>query len=191
MCGRGNGFVFRRVIRAFAVAVSATVAAGCAQHVEGIAQPALSIDADAERSYGYVDDRCGLLMDTSVQEALGADDVVRPYSGAVCQYVMSRQGAMLDVVFAWFDTGSLERERAVAVERGAQVSDTVVERHPAVLARHDTTGAACAATASAGGGVLSWWVQVRERGDGGMPESGADPCPDAAKLLSATLKSDL
>lgn len=185
MRGRDEGLVFRMVIRTIAVSAIVTVAAGCAHQIDGIAQPAVSADVDAERSFGYIDDRCGLLADGSVQAVLAADHVVRPYSGAVCQYILSRQGAMVDVTFAWFDTGDLDRERAVAVERGAEVIGTVVERRPAFLARRDTTGSACAATAAAGGGVLSWWVQVRAHSDGG------DPCLDAEKLLSATLKSDM
>ena len=72
---------------------------------------------DPNRSYGYVDDRCGLLVDGSIQEILGADNVVRPYSGAVCQYVLSRGSATIDVTFSWFETGSLDRERALAGER--------------------------------------------------------------------------
>ncbi|MGZ6725618.1 MAG: DUF3558 domain-containing protein, partial [Solirubrobacteraceae bacterium] len=40
------------------------------------------------------------------------------------------------------------------------------------------------ATAAAGAGVLSWWVQTRAKAD-------ADPCADAEKLLAATLSSDL
>lgn len=159
-------------------------AAGCVQHVDGIAQPARSADADAERSYGYADNRCGLLTDSSIKAVLGADDVVRPYSGAVCQYVLMRGGAMVDATFAWFDTGDLDRERALALNRGAEVSDTVIERRTAFLARRDTTGSGCTAAAAAGGGVLSWWVQLRNT-------SGADVCPDAEKLLSATLRSDL
>src|SRR6476659_948434 len=35
-------------------------------------------------------DRCGLLEDNTIQEMLGAKNVVRPYSGAVCQYVLER-----------------------------------------------------------------------------------------------------
>ena len=134
---------------------------------------------DPDRSYGYVDDRCGLLLDSTIQEVLGADDVVRPYSGAVCQYVLSRESGpdvgagappmTIDVTFSWFETGSLDRERALATERGAQITDTVVERHQAFLARRATTGAACSATAAAGPGVLSWWVQFRGQTTG-------DPC---------------
>jgi hypothetical protein len=184
MQGRGYG----RVIRMVAVAAIAIMAAGCAQQVDGMALPDRSGDADPVRSYGYADDRCGLLADDSVQAVLAADDVVRPYSGAVCQYILSRGDVMVDVTFAWFDTGELDRERAVAVERGAEVTDTVVERRPAFLARRDTTGSACAATAAAGDGVLSWWVQERAVGE---PGSAADPCADAEKLLSATLKSDM
>ena len=55
---------------------------------------------DPDRSYGYVDNRCGLLEDSSIQEMLGAKNVVRPYSGAVCQYVLERgSNAVVDVVF--------------------------------------------------------------------------------------------
>ena len=180
MRGHGFGFV-PRVTGTVATAAAVLAVAGCAHQVDGLAQPARTVDA--ERGYGYVDDRCGLLTNSSVQAALDADEVTRPYSGAVCQYVLSRGSVMLDVTFSWFDTGDLDRERAVAVNRGAQVSDTIIERRPGFLARRDTTGAACAATASAGGGVLSWWVQVRS--------SSADVCSEAQRLLSATLKSDM
>jgi hypothetical protein len=167
------------------VAVMAVVTvAGCSQTVSGTARRAQLDVPDPNRSYGYVDDRCGLLVDSSIQEVLGADDVVRPYSGAVCQYVLSRGEAMIDVTFSWFETGSIDRERALASERGAKVTEIVVERHQAFVARRDTTGAACSATAAAGTGVLSWWVQFRGQTTG-------DPCKDAEKLLSATLQSDM
>jgi hypothetical protein len=160
---------------------------------------------DPNRSYGYVDNRCGLLEDSSVQEMLGARNVVRPYSGAVCQYVLERDpgsdvgagappapdvgagtppGAIIDVVFSWFETGSVDRERTLAEQRGAKVTEKVVERHPAFVARRDANGAGCSATAAAGAGVLSWWVQTRG-------QTRADPCADAEKLLAATLSSDL
>jgi hypothetical protein len=167
--------------------------AGCAQTVGGTAQRANPAVPDPDRSYGYVDDRCGLLEDTTIEEMLGAKNVVRPYSGAVCQYVLERdsgpQGAaasstMIDVVFSWFETGSLDRERTLAQQRGATVTEKVIERHPAFLARRDANGAGCAATAAAGSGVLTWWVQDR-----GV--AGADACKDAEKLLSATLSSEL
>jgi hypothetical protein len=169
-----------------ATAVTVVVTAvGCAHSITGTALPAQS-DAvpDPDRDYGYVDNRCGLLEDSTVSETLDADEVVRPYSGAVCQYVLMRNEVMVDVTFSWFDTGNLERERTLAAERGAEVSDTVVERHPAFLARRSSTGVACSATAAAGSGVLSWWVQYRGQKSG-------DPCVDAEKLLSATLSSDL
>ena len=170
-----------------AVTATATVAA-CAQTVGGTAQRADSGVPDPDRSYGYVDDRCGLLDDSTVQSTLGAEEVARPYSGAVCQYILSRRSGAaattIDVTFSWFDTGSLERERDLVTARGAVVTDIVVERHDAFAARRDTTGAACSATAAAGTGVLSWWVQYRGQTTG-------DPCVDAEKLLSATLRSDM
>ncbi|MFI5509225.1 DUF3558 domain-containing protein [Mycobacterium sp. NPDC051804] len=171
-------------IAAAAVTVAAIVA-GCSSTVSGTARRAHPAVPDPTRSYGYVDDRCGLLLDGSVQETLTADHIVRPYSGAVCQYVLTRGDRTIDVTFSWFESGSLERERELATERGATITDADVERHEAFLARRNTTGAACSATAAAGTGVLSWWVQFR--GD----SHSADPCPDAEKLLSATLRSDL
>jgi Protein of unknown function (DUF3558) len=174
-----------RVKQVAVVAVTAVVTvAGCSQTVGGTARRAQPGVPDPNRSYGYVDDRCGLLVDGSIQEVIGADDVVRPYSGAVCQYVLSRGSAMIDVTFSWFETGSIDRERALANERGSKVTEKVVERHVAFLARRDTTGAACSATAAAGTGVLSWWVQFRGQTTG-------DPCTDAERLLSATLQSDM
>ena len=167
------------------VAVTAVVtAAGCSQTVSGTARRGQSAVPDPNRSYGYVDDRCGLLVDGSIQQTVGADHIVRPYSGAVCQYVLSRGSAIVDVTFSWYETGTLDRERALATERGATITEKVVERHQAFLARRDTTGAACSATAAAGTGVLSWWVQYR-----GQPSG--DPCKDAEKLLTATLQSDM
>src|SRR6187551_807327 len=95
------------------VAVTAVVAAaGCSQTVSGTARRAQSAVPDPNRSYGYVDDRCGLLVDGSIQQAIGADHIVRPYSGAVCQYVLARgsgpdvgAGAppmIVDVTFSWY-----------------------------------------------------------------------------------------
>ena len=171
------------------VAVTTTAtAAGCSHTVTGTAQRSESGVPDAGRSYGYVDDRCGLLDNSTIQSTLGADEVTRPYSGAVCQYILSRRSGenatTVDATFSWFDAGSLQRERDIAAARGAVVTDAVVERHKTFFARRDTTGVACSATAAAGSGVLSWWVQYRD-------QTAGDPCVDAEKLLSATLRSDM
>ena len=174
--------------RVGSIAVAAIVAvvtvAGCAETVSGIAQRAHPEGPDPERNYGYVDDRCALLDDDTVGQILGADRVMRPYSGAVCQYVLLSGNATIDATFSWFETGSLDGERALATERGAAVAEIVVERRQAFRARRDITGVACSATAAAGSGILSWWVQWRD-------QSVGDPCPDAERLLSATLKSEM
>ncbi len=179
------------------MAVTAVVTvAGCSHTIDGTAERASAGTADPDRSFGYVDDRCGLLVDSTIQQILAADNVVRPYSGAVCQYVLSRavgtapdagSPPMLDVTFSWFERGSLDRERAVARSRDAVITDVVIERHQAFTARRDLTGAACSATAAAGSGVISWWVQFR----GAAAAGTDDPCQDAKKLLSATLQSEL
>lgn len=166
------------------------VSAGCAHTVSGHAQRAGAGTAVEDGDFGYTDDRCGLLVDSSVQAVLRADTVVRPYSGAVCQYVLTRAarpGAtpeMLDVIFSWFENGTLKREEELARRRGAQITDTVVERREAFVARRDVTGVACGVTAEAGTGVLSWWVQFRGA-------TAGDPCPEALALLAKTLQAEL
>jgi hypothetical protein len=178
----------RQLIRALAchvVAVTtAVVVAGCAQTVDGRARQATPAAPDPGRSYGYVDDRCGLLADDSVKELLGAEHVARPYSGAVCQYVLSGRAGLVDVVYSWFETGSLERERALAGSRGLRLVDKDVARHPAFLGQRPDNAAACTATAAAGSGVLTWWVQFR-------PIGAQQPCDAAEQLLSATLSADM
>jgi hypothetical protein len=98
--------------------------------------------------------------------------------------VLARQNGLIDVVFSWFETGSFDRELGLAEQRGATITNTDVERHPAFLAALGGEHAACSATAAAGTGVLTWWVQFR-------PQVGGDPCRTAVKLLAATLSSDM
>lgn len=172
-----------RVGRAFAAVTAVAAAAACSQTVGGTAERVRPRVPDPDRSFGYVDERCGLLHDDAIQELLGANSIVKPFSGAVCQYVLTTDEGVVDVVFSWFDTGSVDRERSVAVERGSRITDGDVERHPAFVAQRLDNPNACAATAGAGPGVLTWWVQYR-------PGAG-DPCAAAEKLLSATLSADL
>jgi hypothetical protein len=165
------------------VAAAMTIAA-CTHTVAGTAQRAVHQEAGSARGYGYINDRCGLLHDSTVRDIAGADEIVRPYSGAVCQYVLMRQSTTIDITFSWFEAGSLDRERGLAQAKKAQITEVVVERHQAFLARRSVTGNACAATAATNPGVASWWVQVR----GDAP---TDPCQVAQTLLSKTLAADL
>jgi hypothetical protein len=160
------------------------VATGCSHIVEGTAQRSELQAEESGRNFGYIDDSCGRLTDSTVRDTIEAEEVVRPYSGAVCQYVLLRQGTTIDATFSWFDTGTLDRERSLAAARGAELSDKVIQRYPAFIARSSGTGIACSATASANPGVLSWWVQFRDEQDG-------DPCVEAEKLLAATLSSEM
>jgi hypothetical protein len=178
-----RGLVGRGAAAVAAAAVVTLAAAACTQTVGGTAERARPVVPDAARSYGYADGRCGLLHDDTIKDLLAANSVVRPFSGAVCQYLLTADAGLVDVVFSWFDKGSVDRERGVATDRGSRIIDRDVARHPAFLAQRPDNPNACSATAAAGSGVLSWWVQFR-------PAAG-DPCEAAEKLLSATLSADL
>ncbi|GAB7072026.1 DUF3558 domain-containing protein [Mycobacterium hodleri] len=172
--------------RSATAAVAATavvvVVAACSHTVAGVAERAHATVPNPDRSYGFVDDRCGLLHDEDLRKLQGAATMVKPFSGAVCQYVLSTDAGVVDVVFTWFERGSVDRERDVAAGRGARLQDKTVVRHPAFLAQRPSTPNACAATAAAGPGVLTWWVQFRQ--------SLGDACADAETLLTATLSAD-
>jgi uncharacterized protein DUF3558 len=156
--------------------------AACSHTVVGVAERARATVPNPDRGYGFAGDRCGLLQDDAISEMLGATTMVKPFSGAVCQYVLSTEAGVVDVVFTWFEHGSIDRERDVAVGRGARLQEKTVVRHPAFLAQRPSTPNACAATAAAGSGVLTWWVQFRQ--------SPGDACADAETLLTATLSAD-
>ncbi len=157
---------------------------GCSHTVSGTAQRTTHVDGASERGYGYTADLCGLLQDASIQEIVGADDLVRSYSGAVCQYELLKRSTTFDLTYSWFETGTLDRERGLAQSNKAKISDVVIERHQAFLARRSVTGNACSATAATDPGVASWWVQIRG-------QSPADPCQIAQTLLAKTLSSDM
>jgi Protein of unknown function (DUF3558) len=157
---------------------------GCSHTVSGAARRVTDHDGGSERGFGYTDDRCGLLQDIAIQSVVGADHLVRPYSGAVCQYVLTRASTFVDLTYSWFETGSLDRERGVAQSNREQISEVVIERHQAFLARRSVTGNACSATAATNPGVATWWVQIR--GD-----SPTDPCQVAQTLLAKTLSSEM
>jgi len=158
--------------------------AGCSVTVAGTPQRVTDDAARSEHEYGYAADRCGMLSDVTVQGIVGGDKLLRPYSGAVCQYVLVRHSTFIDVTYSWFETGSLERERKMAQTNTAQITDMVVQRREGFIARSSVTGNACSATATTNPGVATWWVQTR--GDAGI-----EPCRVAQALLDKTLSSDL
>jgi len=170
-----------RMVAMTAIAAAVGVA-GCSHTVSGTAQ--LSAEGMTQEDYGYQPDRCGLLQDIAVQRIVGADELVRAYSGAVCQYALTKGPTAIDLTYSWFETGSLDRERGVAQSAEAQVTDIVVERHDGFLARRSITGNACSATVGTNPGVAKWWVQIRG-------QSTVDPCQLAQSLLSKTLTSAL
>ena len=168
--------------RAAVAAAIAVVVTACGHTVGGVAEPARVTVSASEGGYGFADDRCGLLDDDSLRELLRASSVVKTFAGAVCQYVVSTDAGALDVVFTWFVRGTVDRERDVAVGRGARVRDVVVARQPAFVAQRPSAPNACAATAAAGAGAVTWWVQFRQR--------SGDACAHAETLLTATLSAD-
>ena len=155
---------------------------GCSVTVAGTPQRVTDA-APSERGYGYANDRCGLLSDVTVQGIVGGDRVLRPYSGAVCQYIVTRQSTFVDVVYSWFESGSLERERGVAQANKAQITEIVIQRRQGFIARRPD-GDACSVTAATNPGVASWWVQARS-------DAGIDPCHVAQALLDKTLSTEL
>lgn len=182
--GRPTAGAKPRVLAAAIAAMAALASVSCSAVIDGTAQPVTQV-AGSQQGFGFTDDSCGLLVDTSVQRILEADEVFRIYSGTVCQYVLVRDHTSIDVVFSWFPSGGLPREREVAQDNQAAIVDTEIARHQAFLARRSVTGDECSATAATDPGVVSWMVQFRH--DGGA----LDSCTSAEALLSMTLSADM
>ena len=90
---------------------------------------------------------------------------MRPFSGAVCQYVLGRPGdtadapALLDVAFSWFDHGSLDRERSLAQSRDAEslLTELTIDGNPAFRAADPNV---CSIYVAKGEDVITWSIQT-------------------------------
>lgn len=126
---------------------------------------------------------CGFLRVSDITALTGAASGHRTADGAICAWELDGQYGTTDVDFAWFETGTLDRERSTDSTLGYALTDTTVAYHPAITVRQKDNQDACGVDAESDPGVVEWWVEYRT---GPHP----DPCTAAHALATKTFDKE-
>ncbi len=70
---------------------------------------------------------CDAVAYEKIAEAVGADYVYRGFFGAICRWDGEGPTGVVKVTFNWFETGSLDHERAAAEGLGYEIENTTIE----------------------------------------------------------------
>lgn len=137
--------------------------------------------APASTSISYP---CGFLRVEDLITLTGATSGQRTADGAICVWQLDGPYGTTDVDFAWFETGTLDRERSTDSSLGYAVTDTSVAYHHAITVQQKDNRDACGVEAESDPGVVEWWVEFRSAGP------HPDPCAQAHALATKTFDKE-
>lgn len=175
------------------VAVAATAAllltaglAGCAEKVEGNAQPlgggggGEAINTDFDKLLR----ECDVVASDKIGEIVGnATYVQDSFSGAICMWeIEDAPGGGAMATLNWYEMGTLNNEKATNDKLGYLTGDITVQGRRALQVRRPGDNDSCGVTAPAADvGVVGWWINYKPG------SSHPDPCAAAQKLVELTL----
>ena len=170
----------RRWCAAFAtILTTGALLTGCTRTIEGRAVPE-GIGGGTGAEFTRLLTECDAVADEKIAEAVGADYVYRGFFGAICRWDGEGPTGVVKVTFNWFETGSLDHERAAAEGLGYEIENTTIEGRRALQMRRPGDPLSCGVSSGASTtGIFGWWVQYTS--------GGADPCEAAATLARLTL----
>lgn len=182
------GFVRARIVTTraavamLACVVAGGVLAGCGRTVEGRAVQVGAGGGGASTEFTKLLTECDAVTDDQIAQSVGSDYVLRGFFGAICRWDGDGPTGPVKVTFNWFETGTLDTERATGERLGYTVDNTTVEGRRAIQMRRPADPASCGVSANASTvGIFGWWVQY-------APGAGhPDPCEAAATLARLTL----
>ncbi|MFE6919924.1 DUF3558 domain-containing protein [Nocardia sp. NPDC057663] len=177
----------RRVAVAATAALMLTAAlAGCAEKVQGNAQPLGSggggetINTDFDKLLR----ECDVVASDKIGEIVGnATYVNDSFSGAVCMWdIEDAPGGGAMATLNWYEMGTLNNEKTTNDKLGYLTGDITVQGRRALQVRRPGDNDSCGVTAPAADvGVVGWWINYK-------PGSAhPDPCAAAQKLVELTL----
>lgn len=170
----------RTLAAASAVALTTTLSvAGCAATVPGTPFAEGKSRTGDSAQFDKLLRECEAVPNEKIAETVGGESIDQYFYGAVCMWTVAGPSGAVDVTFGWFETNTLQREKAIAEQIGYAVESTTIAGTSAFVARRPGESATCGVTA-AYSGVVTWWVQQL---------SGAgDPCDAASKLAELALQ---
>ncbi|KAA0017988.1 DUF3558 domain-containing protein [Antrihabitans cavernicola] len=173
----------RRLPLALAAVAVATMAAGCGSTIQGTALPEGS--STAIKDYGKYKDvlqECDAVADDLIAKTVGGDSIERGFFGAICRWDVAGPAGNTKVTFNWFESGSLQVERAATEKLQYAIKDIAIQGRKAFQSQPPNDPDSCGVTAgSPSSGIIGWWVQYRPGA------AHPDPCQAAVKLAELTL----
>ena len=154
---------------------------GCGQTIEGTPRAA-GIEAGSDQFRSLLQE-CNAVSDDQIAQVVGGSQIARGFFGAICRWDVAGPTGAVKVTFNWFESGSLDAERAANEGLGYQVEDSTVSSRRAIVIRQPDDPSSCGVAAgSPDVGVIGWWVQYR-------PGAPADACDAATKLMAIGLNT--
>ncbi|MBT2265138.1 MULTISPECIES: DUF3558 domain-containing protein [Rhodococcus erythropolis group] len=174
----------KRVRIGLALAGALVLLSGCGSVVTGTPRAEGSYGGSDSQEFANVLQECEAVTDEQIAGAVGADAVGRGFFGAICRWDGIGAAGPIKITFNWFETGTLDHERAAFEHLGYVVAKIDINGSGGYQVRQPADPQSCGVSASApAGGVFGWWVTE--------PQGGADPCEAAAKLGALTLNRSI
>lgn len=164
-------------------AVLAAGLLGCTREIEGNPRADGSVEVFDRQQYHNILNECELLAAEDIAEVFDADGVTNTFFGAICRYDVFGPAGTVGVTLAWFEDGSLWRERRATEELGYEISNVSVAGQGGFEVRIPDDPSACGVATRAGdGGSLTWWVHPQTQ------RMGVNSCDAALELAEMSVR---
>ncbi|MBS4727325.1 DUF3558 domain-containing protein [Mycobacterium sp. SM1] len=177
-----------RIRAAAVIAISAlAVAVGCSRSVAGNPVKAggagVPRNQNSEQQYPNLLKECEVLTTDILAKTVGADplDIQSTFVGAICRWQAANPAGLIDITRFWFEQGSLNNERKVAVFYKYQIESRSIAGVDSIVMRPNDANGSCG-VASDAAGVVGWWINPQA--------PGIDACGQAIKLMELTLATN-
>ncbi|AEF38903.1 DUF3558 domain-containing protein [Hoyosella subflava] len=178
------GFKWRRALACgAAAALLGAGLVGCTREIEGTARADGSVGQVDSQEFLNLLDECEFLPAEDIAEVFDADGVSNTFFGAICRYDVYGPLGTVGVTLAWFEDGSLWRERRATEQLGYEVNNVSVAGQGGFEVRIPDDPMACGvATRSGDGGSLTWWVHPQGS------RAGVNSCDAALELAEMSVR---
>jgi hypothetical protein len=186
MSARGRGLSRSRTGAVLAVGMAAALVglSGCSTEIEGQAQPmgAGGASGAADTRFKKLLEECNVVPHEQIAQVVEAEFVDETFFGAICRFQAFAEVGGYEITLAWFETGSLYRERQTSERLGYSVSNGDVAGQSAIVVTIPNLPDVCGvSTRASDSGIIGWWVR--------SPAGGVNPCEAATRLTELAVRA--
>ncbi|GAA3173343.1 hypothetical protein GCM10020255_063260 [Rhodococcus baikonurensis] len=137
------------------MAGSLVLLTGCGSVVTGTPRAEGSYGGSDSQEFANVLQECEAVTDEQIAGAVGADAVGRGFFGAICRWDGIGAAGPIKITFNWFETGTLDHERAAFEHLGYVVAKIDINGSGGYEVRQPADPQSCGVSASAPAGECS------------------------------------